>query len=191
MRWITMKDTVLFQWLYLTGIRAGEALALSKEDITITDESAIAVVNGTMQYRGRKTSEQTKSEHTKTAAGMREVNLSKKCVDVYYRAVELNDKLDSPFLFTTSKGTPIQITAINTYLKWQKELLDIDKQVSSHIFRHTHISKLAEIGTPLYATQDRVGHENSQITESMYLHVTKGVKAKLENDVELLQILAP
>ncbi|EGP0010595.1 tyrosine-type recombinase/integrase, partial [Enterococcus faecium] len=53
-------------------------------------------------------------------------------------------------------------------------------------FRHTHISKLAELETPLYAIQDRVGHENSDITEKIYLHVTKGVKEKLKEDIEKL-----
>ncbi|WP_347564876.1 tyrosine-type recombinase/integrase [Enterococcus sp. DIV0212c] len=127
-----------------------------------------------------------KSEETKTTAGMREIDLPKKAVDIYEELLNLNTDSGSTFLFATSKGTPIQITAINTYLRWLKEKTDIDKPLSTHIFRHTHISKLAEIGTPLFAIQDRVGHENSRITESIYLHVTKGVKDKLKKDIELL-----
>lgn len=44
--------------------------------------------------------------------------------------------------------------------------------MSTHIFRHTHISKLAELGVPLYVIQQRVGHANSKITRQIYLHVT-------------------
>lgn len=49
------RYSLLFQWLYLTGMRAGEAIELNKSDITIdTDQKIyIAKINGTMQYRGR------------------------------------------------------------------------------------------------------------------------------------------
>lgn len=60
------------------------------------------------------------------------------------------------------------------------------KPLSSHIFRHTHISKLAEIGTPIYVIQDRVGHGSSKITQDIYLHVTKKMKEKLQSDLEKL-----
>ncbi|WP_347564877.1 hypothetical protein DOK67_0002811 [Enterococcus sp. DIV0212c] len=51
---------LLFQWLYLTGMRAGEALALTKDDVVINYQENLftANVNGTMQYRGRKVSDQ-------------------------------------------------------------------------------------------------------------------------------------
>ncbi|ARM73470.1 hypothetical protein LMxysn_1835 [Listeria monocytogenes] len=45
---------------------------------------------------------------------------------------------------------------------------------------------MAELGTPLFAIQDRVGHENSKITEQIYLHVTKGVREKVKVDIEYL-----
>lgn len=56
------------------------------------------------------------------------------------------------------------------------------------MFRHTHVSKLAETGVPLYVIQHRVGHENSKITEQVYLHITKKVQASL---IEKLNQLAP
>lgn len=61
-----------------------------------------------------------------------------------------------------------------------------EKNLSSHIFRHTHISKLAEIGTPVYVIQDRVGHEDSKLTQQIYLHVTEGMREKLKSILELL-----
>lgn len=56
------------------------------------------------------------------------------------------------------------------------------------MFRHTHVSKLAEMGIPLYVIQERVGHSNSKITEQVYLHVTKKVQ---DNLIEKLNQLAP
>lgn len=175
---------LLFQWLYLTGMRPGEATALMKEDIDSVGKTAR--INGTLLYRERKIADVVKSDRTKTAAGMRTIDLSNKAIDIYMRLLELNPSGD--FLFQTSKGTPILITALNSYLKAHRNQMDIpeEKNLSSHIFRHTHISKLAEIGTPMYVIQDRVGHEDSKITQQIYLHVTQGMREKLQSDLELL-----
>nr|DAL95509.1 MAG TPA: Integrase [Caudoviricetes sp.] len=175
---------LLFQWLYLTGMRPGEATALMKDDVSLTNKTA--KINGTLLYRERKIADVVKSDRTKTAAGMRTIDLSNKAIDIYMRLLELNPSGD--FLFQTSKGTPILITAINSYLKAHREEMNVpkDKSLSSHIFRHTHISKLAEIGTPMYVIQDRVGHEDSKITQQIYLHVTQGMREKLQSDLELL-----
>lgn len=175
---------LLFQWLYLTGMRPGEATALMKEDIDLVGKTAR--INGTLLYRERKIADVVKSDRTKTAAGMRTIDLSNKAIDIYMRLLELNPSGD--FLFQTSKGTPILITALNSYLKAHRNQMDIpeEKNLSSHIFRHTHISKLAEIGTPMYVIQDRVGHEDSKITQQIYLHITQGMREKLQSDLELL-----
>lgn len=118
---------------------------------------------------------------------MRNVDLSKKAVKIYEEACELSNDYDCPYIFCTTKSTPIQISAINTFLRnYVQPKMDTDKKISSHIFRHTHISKLAELNVPLYAIQDRVGHENSKITETIYLHVTKNVRDKLKTEIELL-----
>lgn len=175
---------LLFQWLYLTGMRPGEATGLLKSDVDV--ENTMVDINGTLLTRERKVSEMVKSDRTKTAAGMRKIDLSTKTIEIYNRLLELNPNGD--FLFQTSRGTPILITAINTYLKNHKVDMGInsEKSLSSHIFRHTHISKLAEIGTPMYVIQDRVGHEDSKLTQQIYLHVTEGMREKLQSDLELL-----
>lgn len=184
----TMRKNIryglFFQWLYLTGMRAGEAIALQKDDIIITDSEAYVKVTGTMAYQNKKVAEMKKSNNTKTKAGLREIDLPKKAVEIYYEQLELNPEGD--FLFQTSVGTPLAISTINTFLRKKKDEMNIPKSLTTHFFRHTHISKLAEIGTPLYVIKDRVGHENSKITESIYLHVTKDVRTKLKEDIEKL-----
>lgn len=178
------RYSLLFQWLYLTGMRPGEAIALNKNDVEVFGETGTVSINGTMMYRERSINEMKKSDSTKTAAGMREIDLPKKAIEIYKELLKMNPS--GNFLFQSSKGTPFHLTAINTYLRNHREKMSIDKKISSHIFRHTHISKLAELGTPLYAIQDRVGHESSGLTEKIYLHVTKGVKEKLKEDIEKL-----
>lgn len=179
--------SLLFQWLYLNGLRAGEGIGMKMSDVELSEERNVAHVTGTLDYHGKKISEQFKSDSTKTRAGMRTIDLSKKAVDIYKEACEISKANNSDFIFSTVKGTPVQMTAINTFLRdYVKPKTSIIKKLSSHIFRHTHVSKLAELGVPLYAIQDRVGHENSKLTETIYLHVTKNVRDKLKEEIELL-----
>ena len=46
------------------------------------------------------------------------------------------------------------------------------KPVSTHTFRHTHISLLAEANVPLKAIMERVGHNEPRTTLAVYTHVT-------------------
>lgn len=174
---------VLCEWLYQTGMRCGEALALGVDDIEKTPDGWVAHVNGTLEYTGLKVAAWHKTNQTKTPAGMRDVALSKRAVELY------RDRYDYAeghrYLFTTSHHTPIQISALNTFLRTAAKRLEINKPVSSHIFRHTHISKLAALGVPMYVIQQRVGHSNSRVTQEIYTHVTHEVlvknRAQLEN----------
>ena len=161
----------LCEWLYQTGTRVGESTSLSFEDVYQDDDQWIASISGTLEYNHVQIMDQKKTDQTKTRAGMRSIVLSDRAVEIYNE--RLATKAVSYFVFSTEKGTPIQTSALNTFLRQAKKELEINKPLSSHIFRHTHISKLAELGVPLYVIQQRVGHSNSRITEEIYLHVTK------------------
>lgn len=58
------------------------------------------------------------------------------------------------------------------------------KGLSSYIFRHSHISLFAEKNVPLKAIMDRVGHENAEITNRIYTHVTSSMKKNIINQLE-------
>lgn len=96
---------------------------------------------------------------------------------------------DTPML----TGTAIySLLSIIHQFRFQRSILfyvmqlKIDKPVSSHIFRHTHISKLAELGVPMYVIQQRVGHSNSRVTQEIYTHVTHEAIVKNRDQLENL-----
>ncbi len=62
------------------------------------------------------------------------------------------------------------------------------KKISTHVFRHTHISMLAELGVPLKAIMQRVGHNDPNTTLSIYTHVTNTMKEELKNKIKSLSI---
>ena len=177
---------LLCQWLYLNGLRFAEGAGMLKSDVILSDNRSYCIVDGNLDYHGNKISDQGKTRETKTKAGTREVDINSRAIEIYEEACTLSASSD--FIFTTKNGTPLQPTAINSFLRNNKEKMGIpkDKRISTHIFRHTHISKLAELEVPLYVIQRRVGHSSSKITEKIYLHITEKVKEKTRNLLEFL-----
>ena len=60
----------------------------------------------------------------------------------------------------------------------------ITKIVTSHIFRHTHVSILSESNIPLKAIMERAGHSDANTTLQIYNHVTKKSRENLTNTLD-------
>lgn len=48
-----------------------------------------------------------------------------------------------------------------------------------HNLRHTHCSKLAELGIPVVVVKERLGHSNIETTMKYYQHVTNGMRTNM------------
>lgn len=92
---------------------------------------------------------------------------------------------DRGFIFTTTGGNPIYSHKINRLLAMAAKSLNLDKHITTHTFRHTHISLLVEMNISLKAIMKRVGHTDEQTTIKVYTHVTEKMDKllieKLEN----------
>lgn len=72
----------------------------------------------------------------------------------------------------------------NENSKRAASIAGINKTVTSHILRHTHISLLAENKIPVKAIMDRIGHAYVQITNEIYTHMTKTMRQDILDTLE-------
>lgn len=119
----------------------------------------------------------------KTSKSNRRVELSDRAIEIVTEFINENElkKLNSnykekDFIFTTSTGNPILISNFNNSLKKTSRSVGINKHVTSHILRHTHISLLSELGVTIKAIMDKVGHEEADTTLKIYTRVTDNMK---------------
>ncbi|ETJ15151.1 MAG: Integrase family protein [Veillonella sp. DORA_A_3_16_22] len=174
---IDSRISLLFEFVSLTGLRIGELLALRYSDYD--KENATININGTIQYDYKNSSE-IKRGTPKNIYSVRNVSLSDRAVSILdsimlenkRRSLWFEGYVDHGYIFTSSRGNPYDIQFLNRRLKG----VHIEgKHLTTHIFRHTHISMLAELGVPLKTIMQRVGHNDPNTTLSIYTHVTKSM----------------
>lgn len=172
------RISLLFEFISLTGLRIGELLALRYCDYD--KENATININGTIQY-DYKNSSDLKRGTPKNIYSVRDVSLSDRAVSILdsimlenkRRSLWFEGYIDHGYIFTAGRGNPYDIQFLNRKLK----AVHIEgKHLTTHIFRHTHISMLAELGVPLKSIMQRVGHNDPNTTLSIYTHVTKSMQ---------------
>lgn len=172
------------QFLYFMGLRVGEGGSLRTKDIVKVNGKYYANINGTLMKKHKSNSKRgqfKKKPGAKSDSSNRQVYLPPEAVKIYKR-----HDLGREFLFTkkTTKNA-IEANSVNRYLKRIAPYAGIDPdKLTSHIFRHTHVSKLAEQGVPLEMIKKRVGHSDSKITEEIYYHITGKARTDFENQID-------
>lgn len=172
------RVALLIEFMSLTGLRIGELLALRYCDYD--EKKATININGTLQYFYKNGSD-IKRGTPKNIYSVRDVTLDARCVKILNSIITVNKRQslwfkgyeEQGYIFTAKRGNPYDMQYINKLLK---QVHIEGKHLTTHIFRHTHISILAELGIPLKAIMQRVGHNDPATTLSIYTHVTQHMK---------------
>lgn len=170
---------IIAEFLYLTGLRYGELVALQMKDYK---DGSISI-NGTLDYTFVKMNDAVKTT-PKNSYSRREVQLSDRAKELIEQTIADNilsgrGTEAEDYIFVSSNDTPLTLHAFNAVLHKVEEELELEKSLSSHIFRHSHVSLLSELGVPLKAIMERVGHSDANTTLSIYNHVTKKAKQQV------------
>ena len=181
------RYALMIEFLSFSGMRYGEMIALKYENVT--DEEI--EINGTIDYQTKKISDgvknPTKNKKDRTISQVnktREILKQLKDENELIKASRSYDEKN--FYFTSIAGHPIHPTNFNRTISEIALDLEIKKDVSSHIFRHTHISFLTELGIDLKTIMNRVGHSKADITLEIYTHVTKRMESNMVDKINTI-----
>lgn len=168
----------LFIFAFNTGMRLGELMALTWDDIhdnAVTISKNLTVVNN--YDPAIKTKTKTLINSTKTEHSNRIIPLSKEAANVIKRQMENNEN-NSPFVFYSAAGTPL--IKRNIYRTFNNILkrADIKSPVTIHSMRHSFATRLLEKGADIKTVSNLLGHKSIKITLDIYSHVSPDLKVK-------------
>lgn len=186
----TYRAALLAEFMSLNGCRIGEAVSLEPSNRDF--ETKVLQLHGTYDHtegyrNGEKTTPKTVASYRETLMTKREMEIIEELEFMNELEKNTNPRYrDMGYIFTTKNGVPIQTNSFNLALKKANQRLEkpIQKNLTSHIFRHTLVSRLAENRVPLKAIMDRVGHADAKTTTQIYTHVTKKLKANVAEIME-------
>ena len=128
-------------------------------------------------------------EQAKTAAGVREVDLSLDLVEELnaWRAERKPERVDA-FVFATDSGHPrdkdsvrerVLVPVVNRVnaIRFERGIAPLPK-ITPHAPRRTYISLMLEAGAPLPYVMDQIGHADSKTTLEIYAQVQKRISCK-------------
>lgn len=171
----------LFIFAFNTGMRLGEMLALTWDDVDaenklVSVNKNLSVVNDYDEKTERKNKIIINST-TKTADGMREIPLTQKALNVVMAQRERN-KNESPFIFYSSSGNVLSKRSIYRAFKNILSKANISTHLTVHSMRHSFATRLLEKGADIKTVSELLGHKSIQITLDIYSHVSSDLKKK-------------
>lgn len=173
----------LAKFLILSGLRFGEAAALNISDLDLKER--IIQINKTYDVNNGVTTT------PKTLSSIRKVYIQDEMLDlcriIRYDALCQRIVTGCDLLFQDD-GKHISYFAFNKYLK-ENSVKYIGRSITPHVLRHTHASLLIEQGLSLDIISRRLGHENSEITRRIYIHITERLKEKENQIIAGIKIL--
>lgn len=176
----TRKWEAFFRILAFTGLRRGEALAITWDDID-TNQGLLTVNKAVKRGENGQYVGSTKNEssvRTITIDGNTikilkawKAEQAKTLIGFGFNAIQPNQ-----YIFSKWKdNTPLNTMAPRNALVKICKRFDLP-MMNIHGFRHTHCSLLFEAGVPMKDVMERLGHSDIQTTMNIYTHVTQASK---------------
>lgn len=178
---------LLTQLLALSGLRIGELAALTRKDVDF--EERLIRVSKTYDFINKTTTP------PKTFTSNRDVymqdelyDLCKKVTIYMLRQRVRHGYGESNLFFQSTDGRHLHYYAYNKYLRETSQRI-LGRPLTVHALRHTHASLLMENGIDIDTIARRLGHDSSQVTREIYLHVTEKLKQRDNERISLVKIM--
>lgn len=151
---IGLRNSLILEILYSTGIRVSEITNIKLKDISMSDKSVVITGKGNKQrivYFG---------------------TLCLNLIDMYlkksYPILNVNN---SDYLILSKRGKKINDREIRNIVDDAAKIAGIEMKISPHVLRHTYATHMLNEGADLRSVQELLGHENLSTTQ-VYTHLT-------------------
>lgn len=162
-------------FLWGTGVRAGEMLALTPEDFTVVDGVTYVTVNKAVKLN---------EAGSDTTVGMPKTKRSRRRIDVddatmahvwpLVRAAG-HGQFVFPLMRPRSSSTLWKAMWKPAVTRAQKA--GFTKSPGVHSLRHSHASHLLASGMPMHEVSRRLGHSSLAVTDAVYAHIVPSRQA--------------
>lgn len=178
-----IEDDILyktfFTFLFYTGCRLGEALALSYNDIDFKNKSIAINKNVTSKVLKENTYKTFNVTTPKNSSSIRKILICDYLQQTLLNYVKANPEAKtSQFFFGIDK--PLDDNTIYRRLIKYADKAEV-KRIRIHDFRHSHASYLIYLGANILLISKRLGHTNTQQTLNTYSHLYPNSEIELIN----------
>jgi integrase/recombinase XerC/integrase/recombinase XerD len=142
-----VRDDVILELLFSTGIRIGELVALNITDVDLLKKQ--------IQITGRA----TRGRLVALTPGVVADSLSQ------YLDLRADRTLETSALFVGRSGTRLTIYSIENIFKKHVRLAEIKRHITPHSLRHTMAAMLVSSGTDIREIQEILGHASILSTQ--------------------------
>jgi len=147
-----VRDKMIIDILYQTGLRRAEILNLKEKDIDL--------FNMQLKVLGKRNKERIVPFDFALKRNLEN-----------YLNVKKEQKLTSPFLLVTLRDKPLSPQKISTIVKKILTGVTTGKKKSPHVLRHTFATHLLNNGADINAVKELLGHASLSATQ-IYTHNT-------------------
>ncbi|NBI18806.1 recombinase XerC [Neglecta sp. X4] len=153
-QWI-LRDIVVLELLFSTGIRVSELCKLTPDSLTISDNEVCLLISG----KGNK-----ERILKIRAPGLVTV------VDRYMAEFEA-DIFSIGFTLVNRNHHPLAAQSVRRIIREYAELACVEQHITPHMFRHTFATSLLEAGVNIRYIQSLLGHSSISTTQ-IYTYVS-------------------
>ncbi len=173
--------------LLFTGMRCGECLALSWDNINF-DEMTISIEHNLADVGGKHWLTTPKTE-----SSIRTIGMSKALADIFREQKEYQEQLQEALgenfahpemVFTSANGNYRDRSSLGTSFKRFLRGTEFDF-LTLHQLRHCNATLLLNKGVDLKVVSEHLGHCDIGVTANVYADVLKSTKMKVANLVAL------
>jgi integrase len=170
--------------LLFTGIRIGEAIALTWDDVDFDkkelriDKNAEEIIDRTPGATKKRVV--TPQETPKSPSSIRDVALEEIALDALRGLREINGKHE--FVFASANGTYLQYRNFNRMFESILKRCGIEP-CGSHTCRHSFASMLIRNGVHIKVVSEMLGHADVAFTMNRYVHIMKEQKQEAAKSI--------